>query len=148
MQIVLTEEVTRLGLKGDVVKVRDGFFRNYLAPQSKAVIATAQDIKRFEKEKEKRLKLHAEKKKAAEAFAERFEGVTLEFKMKTAEDSDKLYGSVSVQDVLDALKAKGIEVEKQQIDLDGTVKTIGSYSAGVVLHPEVKVLVPFQVVKG
>ncbi|MCL2670150.1 MAG: 50S ribosomal protein L9 [Syntrophaceae bacterium] len=144
MKVILKQHVDALGKAGDTVKVADGYARNYLIPKGLAVEASERNIKVFEHEK-KRILLAAEKiQKDAEAVAAKLNGIECRISRRVGEQ-DKLFGSVGVRDIEEALAAQGMEVEKRQILLDEPIRALGEFpvriklSAGVTA--EVKVIV-------
>jgi large subunit ribosomal protein L9 len=145
MQIILKEDVPHLGYKDDVVTVRDGYGRNYLIPQRKAVIASEAARKVLAENHKQRAHKLAGIKATAQALAAKLEGVSLTIATKTSE-SGTIFGSVSNVQIAAALAKQGIEIERKLIHIDGTVKQIGSYKALANLHREVSVEIPFVVV--
>jgi large subunit ribosomal protein L9 len=136
MQVILLERVEKLGQMGDVVEVKPGFARNYLLPQGKALRATDDNRKRFES---KRVQLEATNlshRKEAEAVAGKMKDLVLPL-IRQASEGDQLYGSVSSRDIHVALEEAGIKVERRQVLLDRTIKTVGLHKLRVALHPEV-----------
>jgi len=145
MKVILRETIDSLGTVGDEVSVADGYARNYLVPQKKAVLATPGNRKLVEQEK-KKLEVRAIKDKGmAEALAEKIQGAVCTISAKVSEE-DRLYGSVTTRDVTDQLLAQGLEVEKKMIMLSEPIKTLGSYIVPVQLHPDVKPEITVKVV--
>jgi len=146
MQVILLEKVANLGNLGEVVRVRDGFARNFLIPQKKARRATEAALKEFEARRAELEKAQAERLAAAEALAQRLEGHTLKLSQKAGVDG-RLFGSVTTMDVASALAADGFSgIEKSQVRLpDGPIKQIGEYPVQVVLHPDVTAAVTVAV---
>jgi large subunit ribosomal protein L9 len=138
MQVILLERIGRLGQMGDVVKVRDGYARNFLLPQGKALRATKENMARFEKNRAQLEAHNLERKRDAEAVAEKLKGKSFVL-LRQAGDSGQLYGSVSTRDLADAVTAGGFTVEKTQILLDRPIKALGLHEVRVGLHPEVTV---------
>lgn len=137
MQIILMEKVVNLGNLGDVVKVKDGYARNFLIPQGKARRATPVALAEFEVKRVELEKVQAEKLAAAQAFAEKIEGLMVQITRKAGMDG-RLFGSVSNFDIADALKAQGYEVEKSAIRMpQGPFKTIGDFATEISLHTDV-----------
>src|SRR5210317_196413 len=114
MEVILLERIEKIGKLGDVVKVKDGFARNYLLPQNKALRANKENLSVYEKEKEKYEKLNKEKLSAAEKIANNMKDVSINI-IKQASDSGQLYGSVSTRDISDELNNQGHKIEKKQI---------------------------------
>ena len=146
MQIILLEKVGNLGNLGDVVKVKDGFARNFLIPTGQARRATANAIKEFEARRAEIEKVQAEKLAAAQALGDKLNGKTVSLGQKAGVDG-RLFGSVTNADIAEALKAAGFEVSKQQVRLpNGPVKTTGEHAVSVALHTDVVVDVTVSVV--
>ena len=145
MQIILMEKVVNLGGLGDVVKVKDGYARNYLIPQGKAKRATEANRKVFEEKRAELERIHAETVAAAQAQAEKLEGLMLQITRKTGIDGH-LFGSVSTHDIAEALAAQGFQVEKSAIRLpDGPLKAIGDTPVQIALHADVVATVTVSV---
>jgi large subunit ribosomal protein L9 len=146
MQIILKQDVDNLGYKNDVVKVRDGYARNFLIPNGLAQVASDSNLKML-KENMKQQSHKAEKMLAeAKALAERIQGTTVEVTAKVG-DSGKIFGSINTVVLAEALKKAGYNVERKTLHiLDDGIKTIGTYKATAQLHKEVKVEFNFNVV--
>ena len=132
MQIILQEDVEKLGTRGDVVEVKAGYARNYLLPHKLALEASAANIKRLEKIRITLAKRTATEKDAAEKQAALLNAVTVKFARKAGE-TDQLFGSVTSGDLADALAAQGFEVDKRRIALDEPIKTLGESTVTVKL---------------
>jgi large subunit ribosomal protein L9 len=137
MEIILREDVQHLGKAGEVVKVRDGYARNYLLPQGLAYLATAGNKKRIVFEAERTAKVRQSEKQSAEVAAAALANVELVFSMKVGEE-DKLYGSVTAGDVQRKLEEKGIHVDKRKVDLPEPLRALGEYKVGLRIHPDVR----------
>jgi large subunit ribosomal protein L9 len=146
MQVVLLERVEKLGQMGDIVKVKDGFARNYLLPRKKALRATKDNIARFEKEKAQLEARNLSAKKDAEGVAGKLDKQTFVI-LRQAGETGMLYGSVSTRDIADAVTAGGISVNRNQVILDKPMKTLGLHDVKVALHPEVRVGVTINVAR-
>jgi large subunit ribosomal protein L9 len=146
MQIILQEEVEKLGTRGEVVEVAEGYARNFLLPRKLALEATPGNMKRLEKMRVTFAKKEATEKQDAQTLAELLAGVSLEFARK-AGDNDQLFGSVTSGDVSEALAAKGFTVEKRKIQLVDAIKTIGEFEIPVKLHREVSATLKVTVQK-
>ncbi len=144
MEIILKEDIAGLGYKNDIVKVKDGYGRNYLIPQGKAVIATESAKKVLAENERQRAHKLAKIKADAEALAAKLNGVKLSISAKVNEDGT-IFGGVGAAQVAEALAAKGFEIDRKAIAAD-TVKAAGEYTATITLHKEVKVEVAFAVV--
>ena len=146
MQIILMEKVVNLGNLGDLVKVKDGYARNYLIPQGKAKRATPTALAEFEARRAELEKAAADKLAAAQAIADKLEGIVLTIARKASVDG-RLFGSVTNYDVAEALQGQGFEVEKSAIRMpEGPLKTTGETALEVALHTDVLANVKVQVV--
>ncbi|MBO9726642.1 MAG: 50S ribosomal protein L9 [Novosphingobium sp.] len=146
MDIILLERVEKLGAIGDVVSVKDGYARNYLLPNKKALRANEKNKKVFEANRAKIEAENAERRSSAEAHSGNVEGKQVVL-IRASSNSGQLYGSVSVRDIVDALNEQGAEVSKQMIVLERPIKTIGVFDVRVNLHPEVAVTVKVNVAR-
>ena len=146
MDVILMENVEKLGRVGDVVKVKDGYARNYLLPRNLGVLATAGNIKRIEKEKAKRLVLEETHKKEAEAQAETLSKVSLTIATEV-NDQEKLYGAISETEIIEAFRAEGQTIDKKSLVLEKPVDELGIFEVGVKLHPQVIAKVRLWVTK-
>lgn len=145
MQVILKEDVTNLGYKDDVVTVKDGYGRNYLLPQGKAIIATESAKKVLAENLRQRAHKLEKIKQDAQALAAKLEGVALTIGAKTS-STGTIFGSVTNIQVSEALAKQGFEVDRKVIVIKDAVKEVGSYKALLKLHKEVSVEVPFEVV--
>ncbi|MDB4986252.1 MAG: ribosomal protein L9p [Myxococcaceae bacterium] len=132
VRVVLREDVQHLGAVGELVRVRAGYARNFLLPRGKAALATAGSVRQIEDHKRVAIARAAKLKTAAEAAATKLSSVSIEV-TRQAGEGDKLYGSVTSKDVVEALKAKGYEVDKKDIVLPESVKDVGEYQVTVKL---------------
>jgi large subunit ribosomal protein L9 len=146
MQVILLERVAKLGQMGDVVKVRDGYARNFLLPQGKALRANDANVKAFESKKAQLEANNLETRKEAEKIAEKLDGQTYVV-IRSASDTGALYGSVTTRDAADAATAGGITLTRAQIVLDRPIKELGMHTVSVVLHPEVAVKITLNVAR-
>ena len=146
MEIILRADVQHLGKIGEVVKVKDGYARNYLLPKGLAYPATEANKKRIAFEGERLARQRAGEKSAAEAEAAKLADVQLSFAMKVGEE-DKLYGSVTASDIQRKLEELGIHVDKRKIDLQEPIRELGEFNVGIKIHPEVRPEVRITVVK-
>ncbi|MEI9926742.1 MAG: 50S ribosomal protein L9 [Sphingomonas sp.] len=146
MEVILLERVEKLGAIGDVVKVKDGFARNYLLPNKKALRSNAANRKVFEASRERIEADNATRRTEASAEAKTLEGVSVTL-IRQASNTGQLYGSVAVRDLVEALVADGHKVNKGQIVLNKPIKAIGVYDVNVALHPEVSVAVKVNVAR-
>lgn len=135
--VILTEKITHLGALGEQVSVKPGYARNYLLPKGKAIRANAENIAKFETQRAELEKAAAQLLAAAQKRASTLEGVRVEISAKASEEG-KLFGSITVRDIEQALKAKGVEVEKKEIIISAPVRTLGEYEVFVQFHPDVR----------
>ena len=145
MEVILREHVDNLGRRGDVVKVADGYARNYLLPRKLALSVTEANKRQIEREKKIAEVREAEEKSQAEALAGRLTAVEVEIPRRVG-DNDVLYGSVTSADVAHALSAKGFEVEKRKIVLPEPLKALGEFTVPVKIHREVSAQVRVKIV--
>ncbi|WP_430463877.1 50S ribosomal protein L9 [Tabrizicola sp.] len=146
MQVILLQRVAKLGQMGDVVNVKDGYGRNYLLPQGKALRANAANIKSFEAKKAQLEASNLETKKEAEAVGAKLDGQVFVV-IRSASDAGALYGSVTARDAADAATAGGFTVHRGQVVLDKPIKDLGLHSVTVTLHPEVVVKIKMNVAR-
>jgi large subunit ribosomal protein L9 len=146
MQVVLLERVEKLGQIGDVVKVKDGFARNYLLPKKKALRATKSNLTFFETQRVQLETRNLERRKEAEQVGEKLKGKIFVL-LRQAGDRGQLYGSVSPRDISDAITAGGFTIARTQVPIDKAIKAIGLHEIAVVLHPEVRVPVMINVAR-
>ena len=145
MEVILREHVDHLGRRGDLVKVADGYARNYLLPRKLALLATEGNKKQIERERVKFDLKELEEQKVAQAVAERMAGVEIEIARKVGE-TEVLYGSVTTADIADALAAKGFEIDRRKLQLGEPIKKLGEFEVPVKLHREVTTRVKVPVV--
>ncbi|MGE0766884.1 MAG: 50S ribosomal protein L9 [Hyphomicrobiaceae bacterium] len=138
MHVILLERIGRLGQMGDVVRVRDGYARNYLLPQGKALRATDENRKQFETQRVHLEARNLEQKKEAEAIAERLNGKSF-VAIRQAGDTGQLYGSVSTRDIAEVITEGGFSLDRRQVLLDHPIKALGVHQIKLQLHPEVTV---------
>jgi large subunit ribosomal protein L9 len=145
MKIILKETIESLGIIGSEVTVADGYARNYLLPQNKAVLATPQNRKMLEQYKDKFDLQIAKEKIFAEEMAERLEGVVCTIAVKVS-DENRLYGSISTRDIINALASKNIEVEKRMVLLNEPIKDIGTHKIPIRVYKDVEPEIIIEVV--
>lgn len=145
VQVVLREDVAKLGKIGELVRVKPGYARNFLLPRGLGVVATEGNIQQIEHERKAAIANAAKLKKSFEAIAQQLSTVTVTL-TKQAGEADKLYGSVTTKEISDALKAKGFDVEKKRVELP-EVRTIGSFEVKAKLAPDVVATFKLEVVK-
>ncbi|MBX9588418.1 MAG: 50S ribosomal protein L9 [Hyphomonadaceae bacterium] len=146
MQVILLERIGRLGQMGDVVNVKNGYARNFLLPQKKALRATKENIARFEKNRAQLEARDLELRKEAEAVAAKLGGNSFVI-IRQAGDTGQLYGSVTPRDIAEIVTAGGFSVDRRQMVLDRPIKTLGIHATKVALHPEVIVQISLNVAR-
>jgi len=146
MDVILLERIAKLGQMGETVKVRDGYARNFLLPQGKALRANAANKTRFEAERVVLEARNLERKSEAEQVAEKLNGKTFVV-VRSAGETGQLYGSVAARDVIQVLADNGFTIGRSQVDMNNPVKTIGLHDVPLVLHAEVHVTVTFNVAR-
>ena len=145
MEVILREHVEHLGRRGDLVKVADGYARNYLLPRKLALLATDSNKKQIERERAKFEIKELEEQKSAQAVADRMANVELEISRKVGE-TEALYGSVTSSDIADALAAKGFELDRRKLNLADPIKRLGEFDIPIRLHRDVTVSVKLKVI--
>jgi len=146
MEVILLERITRLGSIGDVVKVKNGYARNFLIPLKKALRASDANKKTFEERRHIIEEQNAKAKGEAEAIAKTLDGLSLNI-IRQASQEGKLYGSIGIRDIVDALKEAGHNVQKSQIVMGGAIKTTGQHPIRITLHADVVATVTADVQK-
>ncbi len=146
MQVILLERVAKLGQMGEVVAVKDGYARNFLLPQGKALRASEANIASFETQKAQLEARNLETKKEAEALAEKLGGQQF-IVIRSASDAGALYGSVTPRDAADAATEAGFSVDKKQVALAKPIKELGLHDVHVLLHPEVDITIQLNVAR-
>lgn len=146
MEVILLERIEKLGHIGDVVNVKNGFARNYLLPNKKALRANELNRKLFEANRARIEAENAERRSAAEKDSKKVDGKTVQL-IRQASNTGQLYGSVSARDIVEVLDAEGAKVTKSQIVLDRPIKAIGMHDVKIALHPEVSVTVHVNVAR-
>lgn len=146
MQIILLERIEKLGTIGDVVTVKDGYARNFLLPQKKALRANDTNRKVFEANRERLEQDNAEKRAAAEKLGEKVAGAQVVL-IRASSNAGHLYGSVNVRDIVTGLAEQGHTVDKKQVIMGSPIKTIGMHEVTIALHPEVRVTVKANVAR-
>jgi len=142
--ILLREDIENLGGRGEIVKVKAGYARNFLLPRGIATLATKGNVKQIETEREALLKKAATEQSTAEAQADQMRNISLTFERKAGEGGT-LFGSVTTMDIADALQAKGYEIDRRKIVLKDTIKETGDYTVNLKLHREVTLELPVTV---
>ncbi|MGH7754146.1 MAG: 50S ribosomal protein L9 [Gemmatimonadales bacterium] len=137
MEVILREEVSNLGKAGEIVKVKDGYARNYLLPKGLAFLATDANKRRVAAEADRIAKQRAAEKVDAEGLAQRIEGIHLVFRMKVGEEN-KLFGSVTASDIQRRLDEQGMHVDKRKVDLPEPIRELGDFPVGIKVHADVR----------
>jgi large subunit ribosomal protein L9 len=136
MEVILLERVEKLGSLGEIVKVKDGYARNFLLPQGKALRASKANKEKFERERTGLEARNAERRQGAGSEADKLNGASFVI-LRQAGEGGQLYGSVSTRDIAEAAASTGVKVTRQQVQLDHPIKTVGLYKVRIALHPEV-----------
>ncbi len=146
MEIILLERIARLGQMGDIVTVKDGFARNFLLPQAKALRATTSNKARFETERAQLEAANLKARDEAESVASSMKGLKV-IMIRSAGESGQLYGSVSSRDIADAVTEAGVTIKRTQVNLDRAIKTLGLHEVLIKLHPEVSETVKVNIAR-
>ena len=146
MEVILSQDVPKLGKTGEVVKVKEGYARNFLLPQKKACVATPGNLKRIEQLEKKRKVEHEHQKAEAEALAEKLNKLSCTVNVEV-NDLEKLYGAVSEPDIAKALEVEGFDIDKRQIVIEKPIEELGIFEVGIKLHPEVTAKIRLWVTK-
>ena len=146
MDVILLQRVAKLGQMGEIVKVKDGYARNFLLPQGKALRANEANKARFEDQKAQLETQNLESKKEAEAMAGKLDGQQFVV-IRSASDGGALYGSVTTRDIAESATAEGFTVDRKQVVLRGPIKDLGIHDFSVVLHPEVEATIEINVAR-
>lgn len=146
MDVILLERVAKLGQIGEIVSVKQGYARNFLLPQGKALRVNAANVAAFEAQKAQLEARNLETKKEAEALAAKLDGETF-IVLRSASDGGSLYGSVTIRDAAEAATAAGYSIDRKQVALIAPIKDIGIHDVAVILHPEVEVTIKLNVAR-
>lgn len=146
MEVILLERISRLGQMGETVKVRDGFARNFLLPQGKALRANEANKKKFEGQRAQLEARNLERKSEAQKVADELDGKTFVV-VRSAAETGQLYGSVSTRDIADLLTQEGFSVGRNQVELNQPIKAIGLTNVALALHPEVEVTITLNIAR-
>ncbi|MBM3244981.1 MAG: 50S ribosomal protein L9 [Candidatus Omnitrophica bacterium] len=145
MEVILNKDVDRIGKAGQVIKVKDGYARNFLIPNNLAIPVNSVNLKKLEEEKKAKLQQLEKSRKEAEELKTKLNGLSLTLPVLTEED--KLYGSISPVDLSNALKEEGLEIDKNKIVIEEPIKALGIYEIPVKLHPEITAKLKVWIVK-
>ncbi|GAA5093959.1 50S ribosomal protein L9 [Bartonella acomydis] len=146
MDIILLERIPRLGQMGDIVSVKDGYARNFLLPQGKALRANEANKKHFEIQRAQLEARNLERKSEAQKVAEKLDGTSF-IAVRSAGETGQLYGSVSTRDISEIITSEGFSIERNQVELNHPIKTIGLHTITLSLHPEVQISVIINVAR-
>ncbi len=146
VEVILREDARNLGRAGQVVRVKDGYARNYLIPKGIAYLATKENIKKWEQERQRLLKQLEKEKAKAQELANKISQVSINI-VAEANEEETLYGSITEAHIANALREEGVEIEKEAVVLPVPIKKLGIYNVEIDLHPEVKAEVKVWVVK-
>jgi large subunit ribosomal protein L9 len=146
MDVILLERISRLGQMGETVKVKDGFARNFLLPQGKALRANEANKKKFEGQRAQLEARNLERKSEAQQIADQLDGKSF-IAVRSAGETGQLYGSVSTRDIAELLTAEGFTVNRNQVELNQPIKEIGLRNVAIALHPEVEVTITLNIAR-
>ncbi len=146
MEVIFIKDLKNQGKKGDIKKVKDGYAENFLIKNGYAVIKNKENMAKLEKEKQEKAASDAKNKKKAEELKKELDKLVLEFKVKTGE-GDKVFGSVSIKQVKDALTKEGYKIEKSQIELTTSMASLGFHPVDINLYPGIKATIKAHIVK-
>ena len=146
MEVILLERISRLGQMGETVRVKDGYARNFLLPQGKALRANEANKKKFEGQRAQLEERNLERKSEAEQISATLDGKSF-IVVRSAGETGQLYGSVSTRDIADLLAAEGFNVSRNQVELNQPIKTIGLNNVAIALHPEVEVTITLNIAR-
>lgn len=146
MKVILLKDIETLGSAGEVVEVKSGYGRNFLIPRNEALVATAANMAQFESRRKRQETLAERDRRAAEALAKKLETESITAQVKVGEE-DRLFGSVTAQNIAELLDEKGYEIDRRAIHLEDPIRELGVYNIDVRLHPEVAAAVKLWVVK-
>ncbi len=146
MEVILREKVEKLGNRGQVVKVSEGYARNFLLPRKLALLATPANMKQIEQEKAAAVRREAHEKAEAEVLAQQLSKVSLKLARKVGEN-EVLYGSVTAMDIAEALQAQGFTVDRRKIEMAEALKSLGQHTVSIKLHREVAAPVTVEIIK-
>ena len=146
MKVILLKDIETLGSAGEVVEVKNGYGRNFLIPRNEALVATAANMAQFESRRKQQETLAERDHRAAEALAKKLETESITAQVKVGEE-DRLFGSVTAQNIAELLDEKGYEIDRRAIHLEDPIRELGVYNIDVRLHPEVAAAVKLWVVK-
>ena len=146
MEVILLERISRLGQMGDTVRVKDGFARNFLLPQGKALRANEANKQKFESQRAQLEARNLERKSEAQTVAEKLDGKSFII-VRSAGETGQLYGSVSTRDISELVTAEGFSVSRNQVELNHPIKTIGITNVAIALHPEVEVTISLNIAR-
>lgn len=146
MELLLIKDVAEVGKKGDVIKVRDGFGRNFLIPKNLAILATRENREFFAEQRSRSAARKAKEKEEAERKAKELANLKITMEVKAGE-GDKLYGSVGAEDIRQALAEKGYQIEKKQVRLREALKSLGAHQLDLEIYPQVKVRLTVELIR-
>ncbi len=146
MKLLLIKDVPKIGKKGEIIEAKEGYARNYLIPNGLAVEASGGAMKQIEEEKKAQERRKAKEKETAQVLADKIKGYTITLRHK-AGDEGRLFGSITSAEIVEALKEKGIEIEKKQVVMDDHIRLVGHHNVTIKLHHEVTASLPVEVMK-
>ncbi len=145
MEVILRESIPSLGKAGDIVKVADGYARNFLLPQGKAIVSDKKNLASLERQRKKILEIAAKQRQEAEALAQQLETLDISIPVRVGEN-EKLYGSVTSQDIVKAVEEAGYSIDKKKVELDEPIRSLGEFDVPVRLNADVTATLKVKVV--
>ncbi len=145
MEVILRESIPSLGKAGDIVKVADGYARNFLIPQGKAIVSDKKNLASLERQRKKILEIAAKQRQEAEALAQQLETLDISIPVRVGEN-EKLYGSVTSQDIVKAVEEAGYSIDKKKVELDEPIRSLGEFDVPVRLNADVTATLKVKVV--
>lgn len=146
MQVILTKDISGVGKKGDIKNVADGYARNFLIPKGFGILATEVNLKKIEEEKKKTAVLAKKEKETAQEFSQKLKNIAITITRKSGEEN-KIFGSVTKEDIVEALDKKGFLIDKKMVDIPHPIKLLGVYTIPIKFHKEVEAQISVRVVK-
>lgn len=146
IEVILRKDIPKLGKAGDIVRVKDGYARNYLIPKGLAIPANQKTIQALESQRKIILAKAERERKKAQSLAEKLQGTTITLYRRVVEEG-RLYGSVSVVDIVKALEEKGFNIDKKQVELEDPIKTVGTFEVNIRIAPDISVPIKVEVIE-
>lgn len=146
IEVILRKDIPKLGKAGDIIRVKDGYARNYLIPKGLAIPANQRTIQALESQRKIILAKAERERKKAQSLAEKLQGTTITLYRRVVEEG-RLYGSVSAVDIVKALEEKGFNIDKKQVELEDPIKTVGTFEVNIRIAPDISVPIKVEVIE-